>query len=1003
MTSPPSSEIQSGAMSQERSPKVTDLRAPAFTNERASSLLGLATGAVRRGEHVLASRLFGRALEKDNDNLEAILGLASSQLMLGKGSAAETLANRALELAPKSADARLVLANLRIAQERHQDAIAYLRDAITVAPYFSVGFSRLGTILTALGEYAAAQPILLRALALAPTDADALNSIGNVVRANGDLTGAALHFERAMAANPGWLKPRLNLAATFEALGRIDDAIDALEGALAQDPRHIEAKVYLAGLLQRTGNHRRAQHILDEVIEVEPTHSGALFLAGLVRMQTDQVADAVGLLERAAAVAPGSSDVLVNLACAYRGVDQLEKALDVARRAVASSPDDPLALNALGSMLLDLKREDEAAEQFRNAIAAQADFHIAHVNLATALLSMQRSPEEAVDLLERALELGAPTETVIQKLGGAYRDAGNLPKAEALFRRAVDLDPDDSSALYALSAVLEMQGRRAEGVPVADQLIAGDPGRLHAYVVKALSSPNPDDGFAAVAKALAIDPDRIDALVVAGTLNDTANRPDEALRHYLRVLKLEPGHAKAQSRRCDIVLSLCDFAQRDALADEINTSLRENGSFAGFDIFNLQALDVTYGEIALAAKTATTALVQHLENNESDLWVPRITSEGPRIRIGYLLPYTWFHSLPMVLRRIVEAHDRSRFEVVGFTVNVGQREDAFEKSYKAAFDEFHSLVGLSPKKAARRIGAAGIDILIDVGGHTSISCLPIAAYRPAPVQAHLLGYSVTTGAPFIDYLVTDEIYIPRDQAALGSEQVVYMPNSFMPALEQPISKGTIRRAELNLPHDAFVLANFNHPCKFEPQAFGAWMEIMKQVPNAVLWLGDWFEATNNNLRREAEARGVASERLIFAPIAEHADHMLRLSQADLAVDNFLHGGGVTTIDALWAGLPVLSIAGDTPSSRLGATLLHGVKMDDMVVHSVDAYVEKAVALAGNPAAQAELRDRLAANRGTDSLFDFPRYVRDLERAYAEIWSIHRSGEPPRMIDLKVLS
>jgi protein O-GlcNAc transferase len=997
MTTPPAR--RQGPVSQERSAKVTDLRAPLFDEQRAQSLLELAKGATRRGEHALASRLYARALEKDDGDIEATIGLAASQLMEGKGAAAEELAKRALDLAPTSPEPRLILANLRIAQDRYQEAIEYLKESITVDPKFALGFSRLGTILTAVGENAAAEPILLRALALDPTDADALNSIGNVVLARNDVKGAALHFERAVAANPGWLQPRMNLASAFERLDRLDDAIDALEDALIQEPRNIEAKVYLAGLLHRVGNLGRAEITLDDVIEAQPNHPGALFLAGLVRIQDERPNDAVDFLERAAVLAPDSADVSVNLVSAYREAGRLEEALPVARRAAARHPETAAVLNALGSVLLDLDQRAEAAEMFRKTIANDPTFHIAHVNLASALLGLSGATE-AISLLEQALKLGASPTAVYRTLGLAHREVGNLEPAEANLRRAVEQDPNDDKALYALAAVLEMVGRARDARPVADALVARDPGLVHAHVVRSLTAPSNEDALMCISKVLALAPDSIDALMVAGTLNDSASRPEEALRHYRRVLELQPDHRKARVRCTDIVLSLGDFAQREGLVRELQAALDGHIDTSGLDIFNLQALDIDYAAIAKAARVASGAIERGLETNESDLWVPRVASKGARIRVGYLLPYTWFHSLPMVLRHIVKAHDRSAFDVVGFTMQSGKREDEFERTYKAAFDEFHNLVGLSPKQAAARIGAAGIDILIEVSGHTSISCLPIAAYRPAPVQAHLLGYSITTGARFIDYLITDEIYIPRDQAEMGTEKAVYMPNSFMPALPQPVAAGSIRRAELNLPEDAFVLANFNHPCKFEPGIFDAWMSILQRVPNAVMWFGHWFEATSANLRREAAARGIEGERLIFAPIAEHADHLRRLTQADLAVDNRLHGGGITTIDALWAGLPVLTVAGDTPSSRLGATLLNGIEMPDMVTPSLEAYVDKAVSLAEDPSAMSAVRERLKRNRETAPLFDFPRYVHDLERAYTAIWQRHEAGLPPQLVDLK---
>ena len=999
MTTRPSPAGRSGPISQERSSKVTDLRAPSFGDERAASLLDLAKGAARRGEHTLASRLYTRALEKDDSDLEANLGLASSELMLGKGAAAEDLAQRALQIEPTSPDARLILANIRIAQDKYQEAINFLRDAITVDPSFSLGFSRLGTILTALGEHAAAEPILLRALALDPTDADALNSIGNVVSTRGDFKGAALHFERAIAANPGWLQPRMNLASALERLDRLDDAIGALEDALSQDPRHVDAKVYLAGLLHKVGNLSRAKRTLEDVIDAQPDHLGAVFLAGLVHMEDDQPDDAVEYLERAAALAPDSTDVLVHLATAYRAVDRLEDALPIARRAAELNPNNAATLNALGSALLDLAQRAEAGELFRKALACDPNFHIAQVNLAATLLA-DNNPAEAIELLERALEHGAPPASACRNLGLAYREVGKLKEAEANLRSAIDHDPNDAKALYALATVVEMAGRRNDIYPVATALIARDPNLVHAYVVKALTDESSDDGLASIGKALALSPDSVDANMVAATLNDGAKRPEEALRHYCRVLELQPDNQKAKSRRADIILSIGDFAQRDELIQEFEAASDDREDPAGLDIFNLQALDIGYDAIARAAKAASTTLVHNLEAAESDLWVPRVASKSDRIRVGYLVPYTWFHSLPMVLRHIINAHDRDRFEIVGFTMQTAKREDDFERSYKAAFDEFHNLVGLSPKQAAARIGAAGIDILIEVSGHTSITCLPIAAYRPAPIQAHLLGYSITTGAPFIDYLITDEIYIPREQAEMGTEKAVYMPHSFMPALPQPIAEGSVRRAELSLPDDAFVLANFNHPCKFEPVIFDAWMAILKRIPNAVMWFGHWFEETSANLRREAETRGIAGERLVFAAITEHADHLRRLAQADLAVDNRLHGGGITTIDALWAGLPVLTVAGGTPSSRLGATLINGIGLPDMVAHSIDDYIAKAIALAEDPASLAAVRAQLIQNRETTPLFDFPRYVRDLERAYEAIWHRHKNGQPPQLIDLK---
>jgi protein O-GlcNAc transferase len=346
----------------------------------------------------------------------------------------------------------------------------------------------------------------------------------------------------------------------------------------------------------------------------------------------------------------------------------------------------------------------------------------------------------------------------------------------------------------------------------------------------------------------------------------------------------------------------------------------------------------------------------------------------------------------------VEAHDRDRFEVFGYCIKPCDQSE-FSRAYRGSFDHFRDLSPFLPHDSASRIHDDGIDILIDVTGLTAVNCMPISSFRPAPLQVHAYGYSITTGADFIDYLITDRTYIPPDWEKLGSEKLAYLPGSFMPACAPTHVGATTTRADNGLPEDVIVFCNFNHPCKFEPTIFAAWMEILQAVPQSVLWFGSWANGTRENLEEAAQRHGVSAGRLIFSDVVAHADHLGRLGNADIALDNLHHGGGITSLDALWCGVPLVTMLGRTPASRLGASLLTGIGAADLIQPDLAAFKATAIDLAGDVENRRALRDRLLRLRHESGLFDITRHTRHLEMAFEQMWSGHLAGKPPATIDI----
>jgi predicted O-linked N-acetylglucosamine transferase (SPINDLY family) len=289
-----------------------------------------------------------------------------------------------------------------------------------------------------------------------------------------------------------------------------------------------------------------------------------------------------------------------------------------------------------------------------------------------------------------------------------------------------------------------------------------------------------------------------------------------------------------------------------------------------------------------------------------------------------------------------------------------------------------------------------VDIAVDLMGFTGKSHPEILAHRPAPVQAQYLGFPGTMGTGFIDYILADRVVIPDEQRIHYSEKVVYLPDSYMPGdSKRPIADRTLGRAQAGLPERGFVFCSFNNSYKFSPEMFDVWMRLLHAVEGSVLWLSQNNPAAVRNLQRQAEVCGIAPERLVFAAFLPAPDeHLARLRLADLFLDTLPYNAHTTASDALWAGLPVLTCAGETFAGRVAASLLHAVGLPELVTQSVAEYEALGLKLARDPAALVALKAKLANNRDTHPLFDTVRFTKHLEAAYRTMWERQQRGQGP---------
>lgn len=648
----------------------------------------------------------------------------------------------------------------------------------------------------------------------------------------------------------------------------------------------------------------------------------------------------------------------LRLALQHYQAGRWKEAVEVCRAILAAVPDQAetrqiwsLAEHAAGQAA-------RAQRLIQQTIALKPELVDAYTNLGVFLQGQTRLGE-AVAAQTRAITLNPALPEAYLNRGSALQAQGDRDAAAADYLQAIRLRPDDPQPLNSFGMARREQGRVRESVNAHMRAIALAPGMPEAYR------------------------DLAHVLREAGVLPMSRDS-------YGRAYRLDPRRTETLSYHLFVKQAMCDWAGYDALVERIGAIIDADAGLV----------------LPLATLSVDTSAAQQLRSAQRFyrsavcaepapmLPLPRPAGDG-RLRIAYFSADFHEHATAYLAAELFELHDRKRFHVTAYSY--GQDDGSpMRARLVRAFDRFHDVRSVGRDRVAQMVAADGIDILIDLKGYTKQSRLDLLTRRLAPVQVAYLGYPGTIGNGIMDYIVGDRFVTPLEHQPFYSERLVAMPDAYQINDRcRPVAAATPTRAECGLPEDAFVFCAFNTTYKLTPAVFGAWMRLLAQVPGSVLWLFEANDVVTGNLRREAAARGIDPARLIFAPKKPLAEHLARYRIADLFVDTFPYTGHTTTSDALWAGLPVVTMMGDTFASRVAGSLLHAAGVGELATGSPAEYEALALALVADPGRLAALRRRLAETRMEVPLFDSRRFTRHLERAYGIMWEAHVAGQPPR--------
>lgn len=693
----------------------------------------------------------------------------------------------------------------------------------------------------------------------------------------------------------------------------------------------------------------------------------ALLLAAMAHLRQGQTEQALARQRQLVQLQPASAAAWINLASTQGAVGQTEEALASLDQALALDPMQPAAHFNRGNVLMQRGDAAAACDSYRRAAELAPDRADPRCNLAMALNALGRH-DDALAIMRDVVERHPGLAVGWNMLGMTWHRLQADREALEAYQQAVRIDPTLVDAWSNGAQVLARLERRDEALTWARHGV-----QLNAEHAAAL---------------------RTLGVVLAG-----GKTPQLEARQWLdNALGHDPRDAIALSNLVNLDTIYCDWTALDAHLAQLRTLWTE-GEIEGLELWRLLSLPIPGDE--LRAVTEATCARRFGRAASRSVALPNRHRGQPRparLRIGYFSSDFRQHATSVLMAGMFECHDRARFETVAYCLaqNPPDQSDAMRRRLLAAFDRLQAVGHLPEADLVRLAREQDLHIAVDLNGHTAGGRMGIFVSRVAPIQVHYLAYAGTLGMPgSIDYLVADPVVAPPDARSHFSEKLIQLPDSYQVNDRLRLVDPRVpSRAELGLPADAFVFCCFNNNYKIRRDVFAIWMSVLSERPGSVLWLLADHDETVRRLRLAASGHGIDPNRLVFAERTALPQHLARHAQADLFIDTWPYNAHTTASDALWTGLPVVTCAGQTYASRVGASLLRACGLPQLITHDPRAYRHKLLELSAAPQSLQAIRRQLLDTRLTVPLFDTERFTRHLERAYDMAWERHTQGLPP---------
>jgi len=775
------------------------------------------------------------------------------------------------------------------------------------------------------------------------------------------------------------------------------------------------------------GNLGQTKLLLNNLLRIQPKNFHALHIMGVTLGIENKHKEARDFLLRAVKINPNDNYVNFNLAKALSETGNNLDSIKYHQAAIKIAPKHPEARLSFGKSLAQLRRYDEALAQYEQAIQLKPDYAEAWSNKGVTLHNLKRY-DEAIAHCEKAIQLKPDHAEAWSNKGVTLHNLKRYDEALAQYEQAIQLKPDYAEAWSNKGDIFHDLQRYDEALAHYEQAIQLKPDYAEAWSNKGATFhtlKHYDEALFHYEQAIRLNPDYAEAWSNKGATFHNLQHYDQALAHYEQAIQLKPDYAEAWFKK-GLTFNALKHYDEALICHDNALSLKPNIDWLSGELLtvkmqtsNWTSLTESMNEISKKLMANEKVLLPFkllsltddclLHKKSSEIYIQSGYQFNPvlgpilkrpqsqKIRVGYFSADFHNHATSYLMAEIFELHVKNKFELIGFSFGP-IINDEMRQRLENSFDQFIEVGGKSDIEIAKLSRNLNIDIAIDLKVFTTDSRTGIFSYRAAPIQVNYLGYPGTMGVDYIDYIIADKTLIPLEFQSMYSEKVVYLPNSYQANdRKRLISDKIFTRQELGLPDNGFVFCCFNNNYKILPATFASWMRILNSVENSVLWLFEDNSWVAENLKKECRKQGIADNRLVFAKHLTSPEHLARHRQADLFLDTLPYNAHTTTSDALWVGLPVITLMGKSFASRVAASLIHAIGLPELIANSQDEYEALAIEMALNPQKLEKIKLKLANNRLTTPLFDTPLFTKNLEAAYIEMIDRYQEDLPPNHI------
>jgi len=740
-----------------------------------------------------------------------------------------------------------------------------------------------------------------------------------------------------------------------------------------------------------------AKNILKEGEVKFPNEFLFINLLAQISLKNKEIQSGINLLKRSLLINPKQPIVLFDLAIALSINNQLDEAILFFDKSIELDPKNLQVFMRKAITLNRLDRFNDSIDCYQKIIELNPNFIDAYINQAEILNSIGKL-ELSLSVYQKALEIDPKNAKLFIRYGNVFNNLERVDEALNAYKKSIEINSSNVGALVNIGYLLKKINKYNEAILYLKKSIeiSVDPEVYFNIGGANYSLGNYLEAIIYFDKAIKLKPDIMEAYLVKARALQALGKFDEAIIYYEKVEENKRVFFKnSLGELLKIKQIVCDWSNFDNDKNKLELLLRENKSVAApFVVCGL------FGDPAIHKVCAEIYANDSFPLNDT-LGQIKKYPKNKKIRIGYFSGDFSDHPVGLLIADILANHDKSKFELFGFSVTKKNNSETRIK-IKNTFDEFIDLENHSDKDVALLAREKKIDIAIDLGGYTGRSRPGIFSMRAAPIQIIYLGYPGTTGTNYIDYIFSDKFIIPKESRQYYTEKIIYLPKSFQPNVEKlPVSNKFFTRESQGLPVTGFVFCCFNNSGKITPKMFKLWIRLLSNVPESVLWFPEFSDLTVNNLRNECKKLGMEPERLIFSSVEKYRkDHYERIKLADIFLDCYPYGGHSTVSDFLRNGIPVVTLKGRSIPNMVASSMLFNLSLSELITSSELDYEKLAIKLATSPEYLKEIKCKLISNIDSSSVFNIYEYTNSIESGYRQVYDRHHNSFIPDHIHAK---